>query len=217
MEWKKLFFIGSSRIVRSTYIWMFVLPAIAKATIQLNELLNAVNDKDWLFKHLSLPFSWQVMFYASIFFGLGTFLYDLYCPSLVKNYKSYREFEEENTGVYKLNLEFEKYILAIKKKEFQREVLKDLVSKFFDRKSQIYINNKGDLSESSIDHYLRKINISVRKKADLYTYLYNALNFEKETVRFAITIIYTLGFLLLGVVLYQNIHTVWKLSNWPSS
>jgi len=83
VKWSSLRDFGNSKIVRSNYFWIFVIPFLAKNLDKLS-IITGIN--------IEITFSLERLFYAALCFTLGTLLYQLSCPKLIKEHKSYSDF-----------------------------------------------------------------------------------------------------------------------------
>lgn len=85
LNWEVVRGFGNSTIVKSNYIWLFIIPLLTKNINIITQSLEL---------EFVLPFSIARFFYASIFFVIGTLIYQIRCPSLIKENKGYAEFKE---------------------------------------------------------------------------------------------------------------------------
>ncbi|MGK0255068.1 MAG: hypothetical protein ACI9OE_002587 [Mariniflexile sp.] len=83
VKWSFLRDFGNSKIVKSNYFWIFAIPFLAKNLDPLSLLLGV---------NIEITFSLERLFFASLCFAIGTFLYQLSCPQLIKDHKSYSDF-----------------------------------------------------------------------------------------------------------------------------
>jgi hypothetical protein len=83
VKWSSLRDFGNSKIVKSNYFWIFAIPFLAKNLESLSLLLGV---------NIEITFSIERLFYAALCFALGTFLYQLSCPQVIKDHKSYSDF-----------------------------------------------------------------------------------------------------------------------------
>ena len=91
-SWSSFRRIGSSRLVQSSYVWIALIPILAKMFYSVKGSITLrVFDADLVFC-AELPFRWQVLFFASLFLAIGAFLYKVLCPKLIRNYESYPTF-----------------------------------------------------------------------------------------------------------------------------
>ncbi len=94
LPWVSLTGFGNSRLVRSSLLWLAVVPVVAKVMAPLPDRLRINDDAEIL---LRLPFSWKVLFLAALLYALGTLLYLTKCPRLIRLYSDYGQLS--NAGV----------------------------------------------------------------------------------------------------------------------
>ena len=87
-EWSNLTKLGKNRIIQSSYVWLIVVPAVAKALEPLN-MLGQDQTFDvfgtTLTLHVGLPFSWKVFYVSALFLSGSSLLYQIFCPRLIKD------------------------------------------------------------------------------------------------------------------------------------
>lgn len=102
LRWSKLAKFGQSWIAKSAYFWMFVVPLAAHAlhgvdAIQIGALtplkrIGIASENAEI--PLTLPFSWKILFYASLIASIANFLFAWRCPEIVSKYPDYRSFSD---------------------------------------------------------------------------------------------------------------------------
>lgn len=93
ISWTILRVCGNSQVVKSNYIWIFIIPIVAKifSFIQGNYHLN-----------LELPLRLESLFYSSLFFAVGAIIYQVRCPKLIKEFEYYSDFKNKGLGMQQL-------------------------------------------------------------------------------------------------------------------
>ncbi len=96
MRWSSIRWIGSSRLVRQSYIWMFLVPITAKIMVsaRLDGLVVLVEN---------FPLSWLALYLSSIFFALGTTVYLCCCPKIIQSYRDPSDFISQGGTFDRLN------------------------------------------------------------------------------------------------------------------
>jgi hypothetical protein len=64
-SWSSMKRFGKSRLLQSSYIWLFFVPIVAKTLSQVSEYFHVSLFGNELTLVLKLPFSWETWFYAS--------------------------------------------------------------------------------------------------------------------------------------------------------
>lgn len=100
--------LGNSRVVKSAYLWFFVVPRAARFigpfAGEHDVTIPWFNDGDGATFHvtISLPFSWQMFYAMSIVFMLAQASYAIWCPEVVKRYSNFGEYRAEYAGCSQL-------------------------------------------------------------------------------------------------------------------
>ena len=97
-HWNKLRMVQNNKIVKSTYIWLAVVPIIAKFSSKLEDVISFnYQGKEYLID-ITLPFSWQLFFFSSLCFVIGNVLYTWFSPDMIKNYIGFNDFTSSGRG-----------------------------------------------------------------------------------------------------------------------
>ena len=105
-NWNFISKYGKNRFVQRTYIFLFAVPFLI-TTLQKFDLVKVID---------SIPFSWHMFFYSSVFFTVGNILYHFFAPSIIKENKSFKQFSNESKNwdhidqyAEELNIPFDEY------------------------------------------------------------------------------------------------------------
>lgn len=96
--WSNFNALGQSKIVKSSYVWTFVVPVAAKLLSAIPEGAIFQIGSSGLKFALGVPFSWEMIYYASLSFATATLIYEVFCPEIVKRYSRYSDFAGEGKG-----------------------------------------------------------------------------------------------------------------------
>lgn len=94
LNWLDLEAWGNSKVLRSSYYWLFLVPIAAKG---LSSLPSHISVPFWgreLALPTELPFSWQLLYFASVCFAGASFVFASHCPTLIKNFPSWNDFSK---------------------------------------------------------------------------------------------------------------------------
>ncbi len=91
-DWDQLAAIGNHSLVRSSYIWLLVVPMGAKAMTLIENPLDFTHLVPGLMLNLELPFSWIVFYFSAVFISLGNFFFQRMCPEIVLKYPAMNIF-----------------------------------------------------------------------------------------------------------------------------
>lgn len=93
-KWTELAILGENRLVKSSYIWLIIVPITAKLIRELPYPLYVnMGNENFQFK-LSLPFSWQLFFFAALSFSIANVIFSFYRPLFTK-FKDYGDFKNQ--------------------------------------------------------------------------------------------------------------------------
>ena len=99
MNWKVLSIFGKNKIINSSYIYLIIVPIIATILKDLpNQAEFTLFDND-IKLNLFLPFRWKLFFFAACCFTIGSLLYWLFAPRIIKENKSLAEFLENRRNL----------------------------------------------------------------------------------------------------------------------
>jgi len=200
-RWSVLKNLEANPIVKSSYFWFALVPVFAKIFEKIgNEIVVVYNFREYLF-HLSLPFSWQILFFSSCFFVLGSIAFKLFCPHAITEHSGFKEFNEEGKGYPQINSYYIRSFYNRIKNEFSPSA-RDAVNSYLSH----YHNLKFE-SDSEIIKYLHQIQ-DLENLNKAYWFTYNTSNQHRLGYRCLVSLFYFLGFLLFSIVIFQNIKFV---------
>ncbi|NOX09276.1 MAG: hypothetical protein GXP22_07315 [Gammaproteobacteria bacterium] len=106
--WSRLKALSTGKIVASTSIWIFIVPALLKV---INSMNYDFTGHD--FDVINFPISLLILYMSGVSFFLGSIIYYLFCPKIILNYDSYSSYEGDGGNNYAL----ETYIKDLKDNE----------------------------------------------------------------------------------------------------
>ena len=97
--WIDISNIGKSRVLKLAPIIMLIIPICVEILSRLDTkaIIFYIRDQEIVIS-LTLPFSWEILFLSSFSATISWFLYNTFCPSIVKKYNSVSQFEAEGRG-----------------------------------------------------------------------------------------------------------------------
>lgn len=101
--WVDLRKIGSNKTIRSASVWIVVVPIAAKLLDKVEDVVCITILSHPFTFHLSLPFSWNVLFMTGLAFMLANLIYEMYCPRLIKETTNYRDFSDQKRSAGELH------------------------------------------------------------------------------------------------------------------
>jgi len=232
--WSNLNRYGKSKILRTSYIWLIFIPLFAKIIYQIDKHIPINLFGAQLTFNLELPFSWKLFFASSVFFSIAGFLYELFCPEIVRDYEKYSDLIDSGKGTNYLIQSFEKIISYFPLVFFddlreRAKWCKKVIN--FKNISGLSYNENGLLSDSYIDEILLKEHkkqgpgllssvsihdlfegqiISEGKLNETFWFVRNCADFEGKKSRILCGLFYLFGFVCILVLFIQNICFVVK-------
>jgi len=106
VSWQMIDTLGKSRVLRSSYYWMFAVPVVIKIGQGLPEYIlirAADSDIAEVGFFTSLPFSWHFFYWGAILASLANILYQLNCPKIIKDFRTFGDFVKDGQNVIYLS------------------------------------------------------------------------------------------------------------------
>jgi hypothetical protein len=202
--WPSLHSLSESKIVKSSYVWLVLVPAMAK-------LLDAIDHKITLFGNvvvLSLPFSPKIFYFAAVAFAGANIIYYVFCPPAVKGYRSYKEFSEASKGSDVLMAGFVKLLTSrifLWPLAFGEDAKRTFLQEYTDFKGKCEdINPK---KPESLER-LYSAPISLVKLPKAFNFVQWNFFRALPLVRLVCSALYLIGFFLIAWLFYENLRFV---------
>lgn len=229
-QWSALRRLGESAVVRSSRVWLLLVPIAAKM-LQPVQGIHTVDILGSSFSvNLKLPFSWQMLFAASLCFACGTFIYDKYCPKLIRLYRTYSDFVESKSG--RVELANSLMVLmdynAIINRGWGENADSIQNYEIGTYRALAFLAYKADEADDFCNAILNKDSSTIRstytvthlllisnppedrRLPDVFNLIHNIADLESPRRRIWCDLAFRLGFLFLAILLVQNI--VWVIS-----
>jgi hypothetical protein len=189
LRWTMLREFGSSRVLKTSYFWLLFVPLAARGLANVKENLALTIFGDVINVSFDLPFSWKVFYYAAVCFSIAGIIYSWRCPAIVKRYAAFPAFVDEGRGV--------PYLRSI------TSYLRGSDSTRVERLLFQYEN--GVISDGDGGSTLRNPERRDREKlAEAFWLVHRAANYSDRASLTASFVFYAVGFVLLGIVLFEN-------------
>jgi hypothetical protein len=102
-DWNDLRKMGNAKFVSSMYIWIFIVPLIAKAFQYIeDDILNFVVFEQVISINTNLPFSWTMFYFSALFLAIGNLIFIIKCPKIIKDHPSYQSYLDEGKQLKQL-------------------------------------------------------------------------------------------------------------------
>ncbi len=144
--------------------------------------------------HLSLPFSWKVLFIAAIAFLFANIVYSVFCPSLIKETGAYRDFaEQKRSGTELANLL--QYLIRAE------QIASDVALQWSN-----WLNSRQvTFPQSQRQSNAIPPEMEERAFIEFYAIVVNALAKTNTPARACASLLYASGMIALGTIVVQNI------------
>ncbi|WP_282079584.1 hypothetical protein [Aquimarina algiphila] len=217
MNWRNLSFIGENKIIKSSYIYLFLVPVLAKFLSKIKSPL-IVNlggqDIELIFE---LPFSYKMFFLSAILFSLGNLLYGFVAPKIIKENKSYGDFKQQGKNIFHVwnYLEDlginESWKRKIKHSQSEYKIKGMIHYKSNYKKSKIgFVNKVIDEKLKLLDSISYNMNSSANpeyrtenEKLSFWN-VYNFSNNSRKFLQTLTTLFFVGGFIAIFLVVYQG-------------
>ncbi|EJG0412268.1 hypothetical protein C4D16_RS17500 [Vibrio parahaemolyticus] len=197
-NWCDLKKIGDTKFVTSMYVWIFVVPLLVKAFeyVEDDKLVFHIFQQP-LSISTSLPFSWAMFYFSALCLALGNLVYLMKCPKIIKEHPTYQSYLNEGKKLKQLeqyceDISFNWGALAneIESKRLQISNAKRDIYRVVNNQAEHY----KDIDVEDPVHYFWPIHEFADVKFVLYRYI--------------CLLLFSVGFVLFGVVTTQNLLTV---------
>ncbi|WP_213546774.1 hypothetical protein [Vannielia litorea] len=99
IKWSTIARMGGNRLVRSSYIWLIVVPLCVKLLADIPGTSTVLLFDGQVAMTLDLPFSWKAFYAAAVLFTLANLTFLAFCPALVREFRDFRAFRDRGHGV----------------------------------------------------------------------------------------------------------------------
>lgn len=225
-NWRALAVLGQSRIIRSSYFWIFFVPIAARVCrgIRVIEvpLLKKTIELD-----VTLPFSWKLFFLSALLFSAASIIYSWRCPEIIKKFATPLEFFEQGYRLPSLH----SFLVPLLRRNriwcSNRVDQENLgwLSKFATRYYEERWLNGLDKETVTTHHLVTEIrpktptvtirgpnsDADVTNRADLllaFAEVQEIASYTDQPARWTTAILYLIAFSLIGWVLCENIFYV---------
>jgi hypothetical protein len=102
-KWSELEQLNAIKFIHTMYVWVFLVPILVKLLEHVDEkaLITAFG---YTFEaQLSLPFSWVAFYFSALAFAIANLVFQIRCPSIIKEQRDYFKFRQSGKGVEHLD------------------------------------------------------------------------------------------------------------------
>ena len=214
ISWILINSLGKLRFSRSSYYYIVIIPILVKSLENINNPISLNFGGTDIQLNLELPFSWYLFYFGAVAIAIGSIIYLIFCPELIKEYNNYGEFldaGESDDYLYeiceKYNITMLYFDLSESPYLVEKEKTKEPVEKDSMFSKPIY-NPDYQEKEKVID-YKHNIKYQEQRK-NTFNQIYKEIKHKKQYLVFVAFIFYLLGFAAFTWVIIQNIIFVGK-------
>lgn len=176
--------------VSSMYVWIFLVPIAAKALKNIPDSGTFAIFGQTMQLTLSLPFSWVAFYFAAVFFAIANLLFKIRCPSIIQDNDSFSDFQASRKDIMHLD----KYLFEA---GMNWEGLRQALQK---EDEHFHENVQIEVFEGKPEPLQRE-----------FWMVMGYANDRSPRTRYLVALSYIIAFLLILIVIVQNLTLVIKL------
>lgn len=208
LRWSALGRLGNSRLLKSSYYWLIVVPLLAHLIIEVNPVIKIPLWGSEHILNLGLPFSWKMFYFSAVACAISSAVYSFGCPNIVAYYKNFSDFAEGRRGTDLIKSQMYKALTT-------REPISNpnhLINMFTDGYCQKLPDKMRDPHpwEDRFSVILEEAVIRDDKLEDTFEFVRSLSNLSNPKLRVFCGVCYSIAFLLILIVLVQNFIYVWQ-------
>lgn len=115
-SWRSQKGILESKIVARSYIWLTLIPIIAKLTSMLPSELSFLLLDQRIDLPTTLPFSWYLLYVAALSFTISRTLFVFFCPAFIRDFSSAGDAINKGLTVQKVQSDCAQYLASYYKR-----------------------------------------------------------------------------------------------------
>lgn len=195
--WSSLRKLSASRVVQSANIWAIIVPVAANLMEHVENVVKVTLFDHEFALHLTLPFSWKVLFIASIAFLIANIIFALFCPTLIKETDTYRDFHEQARSGEELK---QALVTLTASGGIDKDTSHPFIN-WFNSRNVTYVSGHGVDPSFSAENEARTFK-------EAYAITVAALDITRGNSLVAAAFFYGVGIVSFAVLLIQNIQYV---------
>jgi hypothetical protein len=204
--WSALRRFGESRLLRTSWLWIVVVPFAARAASVLDMLIVALLRD--LYGRLypnqalhitppGLPVSWQLFYFAAVATTIATVCYNIGAPEIVRLFPTYADFVKDGRGADQLK----KYLQLLLHAESKRLGINagKTVGTFVKR----YCTSVEGADQESLAA-LQHSPLKTEGLGDAFWFVYDLADASRPRLRYLAAFFYVTAAVLIGGVMIRN-------------
>lgn len=201
-SWSAIKEFSNSRLVYSTSIWIFVVPALTKISSAANDYYSGSFTFVNLFSH-----SLYLVYFSAVSFFLGCMVYYAACPVVIKKFDSFSCFLKEGMSIININESLENL------DEKESSELIDLVRKKVDPATVQEIDSARALTLCS-GKVPACYSFEENKLKEIFWVIYGFNQSRRIWAQGLCWLFFAVGFFQLAALLFLNLYSVIKIMLW---
>lgn len=202
ISWSRLRRWGKNRAVRSSYVWIILVPLAAR-------LSNTLDGMPKIFESNSgggVPLSWELGYFAAVSFSIGAAVYQIWCPSLIREYRDFAEFRSAGNG----HLALVRWIMATWTDETRRrQIASLLVNSYGTTASQAEISARLRGGMVQVEQCAEKIRFDDDGLGEAFIWVRHEAEKRSPVARILVALLMAIGSTCGAIVLSQGFRQVW--------
>jgi hypothetical protein len=198
--WNTVHELGTSKMVASSFIWLVLIPVIARG-------FTAAEQKYQL--QVYIPINFLLLYLAALFFAFASGLFYLFCPEIIKRAPHFGSFIE---GGYTA-LDLKKWFHTLSKR-YDQKINAHILCHFLDHVGKGNLTTKQDEERDSgiagphlLDAFWN-LPLDPDNLPSIYDMVRNTANKETPIIRSMVFLLYTAGFVAFAYIAYLNLQVM---------
>lgn len=200
--------LGKLKFSKSSYYYIVIVPILAKALEKIKSPILLIFGDNKFLINIDLPFSWYLFYFGAVAIAIGSLLYQIFCPEIIKNYKNYGEFLTSGESDTYLDRMVNKYNISslylkfVGQSYIEQKIKETVEIPSFTRRELPKIQER----ERIVDY---KHNIKYQEdRKNMFNELYDKVKLSNKKIRIVSFSLYMFAFATFGWVILQNIYFV---------
>ncbi len=201
--WSQLKWLGNSKTIKSSYIWLFLVPILSKLFSSLNSIIEIkLFDATWSL-NMALPFNLKMFYFSAVSFAIASIIYKIWCPAGIDKYETFEEYKEKGKSLESL-ISSMWFACNAKKFQWPFELRPRLLRRFI----RDFTNYSGDIRKIDLSKgmpiKIKNTGIKEGKEKAAYFLVADTWNATSPVVRFVCSWFYFIGILFFSIILIEN-------------
>lgn len=204
LKWGSQRAFAKSGIVKTSAIWLIVVPLAAKTLSSLDDVIDMTIFGGLVSVTTALPFAWQLLFIAAVCFTIAGIVFSVFCPEIIKKYNDFSQFESEGKTRLQINSALKAIAWNSSEKKFNK-IYTDSVSNYFYKYNETTPKyNDVMLNEKALS-LLEDVSGNSGKNSNAFYHVYDLSNMHGQLFIWTSLVFYMAGFICIGIIALQNI------------